>query len=174
MAQKALDVYLNDHLAGSRMGLDLARRLESQTEGTPLGEVVAAVADEIEQDRETLEGLMERLDTSENPVKQGLTWMAEKASSLKFSGATTGDQELGTMLALETLSLGIEGKRCLWESLTVIPDPGPAIGELDLPDLMARAAAQRAAIDRERLALVPTALAERESMADEESSRLSS
>ena len=48
------------------------------------------------------------------------------------------------MLALETLSLGIEGKRCLWESLTVIPDPGPAFGELDLPDLMARAAAQRA------------------------------
>ena len=174
MAQKALDVYLNDHLAGSRMGLDLARRLESQTEGTPLGEVVAAVADEIEQDREILEELMERLDTSENPVKQGLTWMAEKASGLKFSGATTGDHELGTMLALVTLSLGIEGKRCLWESLAVIPDPGPAFGELDLPDLMARAAAQRAAIDRERLALVPTALAERESMADEESSRLSS
>ena len=100
--------------------------------------------------------------------------MAEKASSLKFSGATTGDQELGTMLALETLSLGIEGKRCLWESLAVIPDPGPAIGELDLPDLMARAAAQRAAIDRGRLSLVPTALGERESMAHEESGRLSS
>ena len=86
--------------------------------------------------------------------------MAEKASRMKFSGATSGDRELGTLLALETLSLGVEGKRCLWESLVVIPDAAPALQELDLPDLIARAAAQRAAIDRERLALVPTALAE--------------
>ncbi len=126
---------------------------------------MATIADEIEQDRQTLEALMERLGTTANPVKQGLTWMAEKIGALKFSGATTGDQAQGTMLALETLSLGVEGKRCLWESLTVIPDPDPAIAELDLPDLMARAATQRATIDRERLALVPAALAEREAEA---------
>jgi len=162
VARTALDVYLNDHLAGSTMGLDLARRLASQGEGTPLGEVMGAIASEIERDRETLERLMARLDVTQNPVKQGLTWMAEKASGLKFSGATTGDRALGTMLALETLSLGVEGKRCLWESLSVLPDPDPAIQELDLPGLMSRAVSQRAAIDRKRLALVPAALTERE------------
>lgn len=162
MAHKALNVYLNDHLAGSTMGLDLARRLASQAEGTPLGELMAPIADEIERDRETLKELMDRLDVSENPVKQGLTWVAEKASRLKFSGATSGDRELGTLLALETLSLGVEGKRCLWESLAAIADAAPAIGDLDLPELIGRAEAQRAAIDRERLARVPTALTERQ------------
>jgi hypothetical protein len=162
MARTPLDVYLNDHLAGSTMGLDLARRIASQAEGTPLGEVMAPIAEEIARDRETLERLMDGLGTTQNPVKQGLTWMAEKASALKFSGATTGDDELGALLALETLSLGVEGKRCMWESLTVIPDPEPALAELDLPELISRAVAQRAAIDRERLALVPTALTERE------------
>jgi hypothetical protein len=161
MARNGLDVYLNDHLAGSTMGLDLARRLASQAEGA-LGEVMAGIADEIERDRETLERLMDRVGTSQNPVKQGITWMAEKASRLKFSGATTGDRELGTLLALETLSLGVEGKRCLWESLALIPDADPAIQELDLSELMARAASQRASIDRERLALVPKALVGRE------------
>jgi hypothetical protein len=162
MARTPLDVYLNDHLAGSTMGLDLARRIASRAEGTPLGEAMAPIAEEIARDRETLERLMEGLGTTQNPVKQGLTWMAEKLSAVKFSGATTGDEELGALLALETLSLGVEGKRCLWESLSVIPDPEPALAELDLPELIGRAAAQRAAIDRERLALVPAALTERE------------
>jgi uncharacterized coiled-coil protein SlyX len=161
MARNGLDVYLNDHVAGSTMGLDLARRLASQVEGA-LGQVMAGIADEIERDRETLERLMDRVGTSQNPVKQGITWMAEKASRLKFSGATTGDRELGTLLALETLSLGVEGKRCLWESLALIPDADPAIQELDLSELTARAASQRATIDRERLALVPKALVGRE------------
>ena len=67
MAHKPLDVYLNDHLAGSRMGLDLARWIESHAEGTPLGELMASIADEIEHDRETLERLMERLDITGEP-----------------------------------------------------------------------------------------------------------
>src|SRR5215207_11366798 len=57
VARTALDVYLNDHLAGSTMGLDLARRLASQGEGTPVGKVMGAIASEIERDRETLERL---------------------------------------------------------------------------------------------------------------------
>jgi hypothetical protein len=162
MARNALDVYLNDHLAGSTMGLDLARRLASQMEGTTLGEVMGGIADDIERDRETLERLMERLGITENPVKQGLTLMAEKASRLKLSGTTTGDREFGTLLGLETLSLGVEGKRCLWETLALIPDADPGLHEFDLPDLIARATEQRAAIDRERLVLVPTALTESE------------
>ena len=123
---------------------------------------MAGIAAEIERDRETLERLMDRLGATQNPVKQSITWMAEKASRLKFSGATTGDRELGRFLSLEAMSLGVEGKRCLWESLAVIPDADPAIRELDLPQLSARATSQRATIDRERLALVLRALAKRE------------
>lgn len=158
MAHTALDVYLNDHLAGSMMGRDLARQLESQTEGTPLGELMGSIADAIEADREVLEGLMERLGSTANPLKQSVTWLTEKVARLKFSGATTGDRELGTFLALETLSLGVEGKRALWQTLATIADDEPALTGMDLQELIRRAETQRAAIDRERLALAPVAL----------------
>ena len=70
-----------------------------------------SLAPQIEHDRETLIELMQRLDTSKNPIKQTTAWIAEKASRAKFSGMTSGQPELGTFMALETLALGVRGKR---------------------------------------------------------------
>jgi hypothetical protein len=47
-----------------------------------------SLASQIEEDRQTLIELMERMDTSKNPVKQATTWMAEKVSRAKLSGPT--------------------------------------------------------------------------------------
>ncbi len=152
MGHRARDVYLNDHLAGSTMGVNLARRLARRAQGTPLGETMQPIADEIARDRATLEDLMARLGTSANPVKRGVTWLAEKAAALRFSGATTRDPRLGTFLALETLSLGIEGKRCLWQALAAAADGTPELAGFDFDDLARRAERQRAAVERERLA----------------------
>lgn len=162
MAHTTLDVYLNDHLAGSTMGRDLARQLESQNEDTPLGERMGSIVAAIEADRETLEDLMERLGTTANPLKQGATWITEKIARLKLSGATMGDREFGTFLALETLSLGVEGKHALWQSLTTIADDVPALREMDLQELIRRAETQRVSLERERLALAPKALSDDE------------
>lgn len=53
MAEKPLDVYLNDHLAGATFGTDLARQLATQGEGTPLGSPMDRLAREIDQDGAT-------------------------------------------------------------------------------------------------------------------------
>ena len=111
MADKPMDVYLNDHLAGAMLGSDLAEQIQKENEGTPLGDLMATLAAQIEEDRETLIDLMERMGTSKNPVKQATTWLAEKASRPKFSGMTSGEPEVGTFMALESLTLGVEGKR---------------------------------------------------------------
>lgn len=158
MAHTALDVYLNDHLAGSTMGVDLARQLHERNEGAPLGDLMGRLAAQIEDDRATLEALMERLGTTSNPLKEGASWLAEKASRLKFSGASTGDRDLGNYLALETLSLGVEGKLALWQALDAGAREVPEVAELDLTALIEGARSQRAALERERLALAPAAL----------------
>ena len=158
MARRALGIYLNDHLAGATMGRDLARQLESQGEGTPLGERMGSIAAAIEADREELEDLMERLGTTANPLKQSVTWLTEKVARLTFTGATSGDRELGTFLALETLSLGVEGKLALWQALAAIGEAEPALEGMNLQDLIRRAETQRVALERERLALAPEAL----------------
>ncbi len=70
MADKPMDVYLNDHLGGAMLGSDLAEQIRDQSEGTALGDVMTEIAAEIEEDRETLVELMEAMDVSRNPVKQ--------------------------------------------------------------------------------------------------------
>ena len=151
MADRALDIYLNDHLAGATMGQDLADRLASRTEGTPFGSEMATIAREITEDKETLENLMEAVGTTRNPVKQGLAWISEKASRLPLSGAGSGDSDMGTFLSLETLSLGVEGKIGLWQALDEVADRYPAFADTDFGSLTERGQRQRAALERERM-----------------------
>lgn len=160
MADRALDIYLNDHMAGATAGCDLAEDLRDRNEGTPLGEVLTSLAHEIAQDREVLADLMARRGTSANPVKQGVAWLAEKAGRVTLSGASSGSAELGTFLGLEMLALGVEGKASLWRSLRTIAASEPAVGTVDLDRLVARAEAQHAILERERLAAGALALAD--------------
>lgn len=158
MDDHPIDVYLNDHLAGAMLGSDLAEQLRAQNHGTALGRLMETLAPEIEQDRQTLMELMQYLDTSRNPVKQATAWIAEKASRAKFSGATSGDPELGTFMALETLALGVRGKACMWEALKRVADQHPAIASVNLDELIYRASIQTDALERERLAAGTRAL----------------
>ena len=151
MAGKAMDVYLNDHLAGSMMGTDLAEQIAEMAEGTPLGAVMTSLSAEIEQDRQVLSDLMDALGTSKNPIKQATGWLAEKASRPKFSGLTSGDPKLGTFMALEALMIGVEGKMSLWKVLKEVPDSYEPLKSMDLDNLIEKAEAQRDALERERI-----------------------
>jgi hypothetical protein len=161
----ALRTYLNDHLAGSTLGVDHARQLEEMLEGLPEAQAMADVASEIEADRDVLIALMGRLGAGKNPVKAATAWVAEKAGRIKFSGASSQNRDLGIFLALETMSLGVEGKRDLWVALTTIAADVPALGTVDLDDLIARAGSQRARLETMRETYARRALLETESAA---------
>ncbi|HXS44004.1 MAG TPA: hypothetical protein VN751_05225 [Solirubrobacteraceae bacterium] len=159
MARSALDVYLNDHLGGSTFGLELAKQIRDRSKGTALGQVMTTIVAEIEEDRETLLALMEQLGTQKSALKQAVTWVAEKASRVKFSGATSGGSEVGRFLALETLMLGITGKLALWTALAEIAAEHPPLQSADLDRLIARARSQRDVLEAERLAAARRVLA---------------
>lgn len=151
MAHKSLDVYLNDHFGGSTMGSDLADQLRERCEGTPLGALMAQIAPEIEEDRQTLAHLMEQLGTARNPVKQVSGWVAEKVTRAKFSGASSAEPDFGLFMALETLALGVEGKMTLWKSLRAVAEDHPPLAAIDFDDLIARAQSQHDTLETERI-----------------------
>ena len=152
MAHRPIDVYLNDHLAGATFGADLARQLEARTEGTDFQPEMTRLAAEIEADLDTLTDLMERIGATRNPSKQVTAWVAEKASRLKLTGLTSGNDELGTFLSIEALSLGVEGKASLWTTLRELRGRYPELLSTDLDDLLQRAQRQRQVLEAERLA----------------------
>ncbi len=119
---------------------------------------MSSLAPQIEQDRQTLIDLMERLGTSKNPVKQATTWLAEKASRAKFSGLTSGEPELGTFMALETLTLGVAGKVSLWKALKEVEGRYEVLRATNLDELLQSARTQHDALERERIAASARAL----------------
>jgi hypothetical protein len=152
MADRAMGLYLNDHLAGAMLGSELAAQIRDRHQGTPLGELMTSIAAAIEEDRQTLLDLVERMDVSRNPVKQATGWIAEKASRVKFSGLGSGEPELGAFMALETIALGVAGKRSLWTALKEVAGKYPELASTDLDRLIERAESQHGSLERERLA----------------------
>lgn len=158
MSRAALRIYLNDHLAGATLGCDHARHLEQRYEGHPFGTSMARTADQIVEDRDTLQALIERLDVGRNPAKEASAWMAEKVGQAKFSVAGPGEDELGTFQALETMALGVAGKLALLHALETIEDAWPEVATLDLAGLIGRAEQQWAALETERVNLAARTL----------------
>jgi hypothetical protein len=150
-SKELLGTYLNDHLAGAAAGVELAEKLASTHEGTPFGSAVAAVAGEIKADRETLQGLMERLGIGRSPAKQATGWVFEKVTRLRFNRRLTGSEELTRLLETETLSLGIEGKAAMWQALKDLDGLDGELGRADFDRLIFRARQQREALEPYRL-----------------------
>src|SRR6478609_5185073 len=100
-----LAIYLNDHLAGAALGVELARRLRSSNQGDrEMGEPLARICAEIEADRETLVGLMERLGVARKPLKPALARVGERLGRLKLNGQLRGYSPLSWVLELEVLA----------------------------------------------------------------------
>jgi hypothetical protein len=141
MSKKLLSIYLNDHLAGATVGLELARRARGANEGTPLGEMLAGLEREIDEDRDSLKALMSKLGVREDPLKVAAGWAAEKAGRLKLNGQLTGYSPLSRLVELEGLYVGVTGKLSLWKNLEATH--GERIGGIDIAALSKRAESQR-------------------------------
>lgn len=136
MERKLLRIYLQDHLAGSTGGVELARRARGANEGTPYGEALARLADDIDADRRSLESIMEDLGFGADRAKNLAFWAAEKAGRLKLNGQLTGYSPLSRMVEIEGLITGVNGKLSLWRTLREVAGSVP---ELDA-DRLARLA----------------------------------
>lgn len=89
-AEEPLHVYLHDHLSGSAVGTDLAKRNATHYQGTPLGEFLTELSGEIEVDRLTLEQLAQRVGATRGALKQMAGELFEKASQVKLGNVVTG------------------------------------------------------------------------------------
>lgn len=150
MAHKLLRIYLQDHLAGSTGGVELARRAQSANRGTTYGDPLAKLADEIEADRRALEGIMDDLGFGADRAKNIAFWAAEKAGRLKLNGRLTGYSPLSRMVELEGLIGGINGKLSLWRSLLQIAPQEPRLDADRLDRLVERGQDQLARVEKLR------------------------
>ena len=154
-----LKIYLEDHYAGATAGLELARRSAGANSGNPYGDVLARIADEIEQDRDSLRAVMTDLGVEPARLKAVAAWAGEKAGRLKLNGHLTSYSPQSRVIELEGLVLGVSGKRCLWSALLHVAPQEPRLRVEELERLIERAERQIAELEEQRLSAVSEAVA---------------
>lgn len=121
-ANKYLRIYLSDHQAASVAGFELAKRTLGSNRGTEFESELAPVVEAIGEDKDTLGEIMGSLGVSPNPVKNVVTWVAEKAGRVKLNGEILSYSPLSRVVEFEGLLSGIVAKRALWISLLRLSD----------------------------------------------------
>lgn len=160
MSDEFLAIYLNDHLAGALVAVELLQHLERTYAGHSVEQFATALRSDIEEDRRELRRLMSALGVAESRARQATAWIAERITLMKLRLDDWAAGDFRLFEALEALALGIDGKRALWVTLARIATETPGMSLLDFDELISRAIEQRERVERRRLqaalgALVP-------------------
>ena len=141
--------YLNDHLAGSVSALELIEHWAHLHDGKPLGEFFRDTGAEIRVDQDKLREVMRHLSIEESNMRQAGAWIAEKIGRARLIVAGDKAAELGLVLTLEGLIMGVHGKELMWRALATLNLP--ELKDFDFGKLQNRAQQQMERMDAERL-----------------------
>jgi hypothetical protein len=144
-------IYLNDHLAGATLGVELAKRASRENPDGELGDFLRWLVPQLTEDRAALIRVLREQGGEPSVAKSGGAWLAEKIGRLKPNGHVRTYSPLSRLVELEGLASGIEAKRALWVALQ-----SAGVGGLD--ELVARASEQRRRLEPHRLEAARAAL----------------
>ncbi|MFF4142383.1 hypothetical protein ACFY0A_13465 [Streptomyces sp. NPDC001698] len=145
-----LGIYLNDHLAGATAGTDRSRHLAVAYRGSEIGDAMGPIASEIAEDRRSLLEIMRRLRIPVRRYKVYAGRLGERAARLKSNGGLIRRSPLTSLLELELLQMGVQGKACVWEVLRGLADRDTRLDRQQLDDLLERARRQRRVVEELR------------------------
>lgn len=141
-----LAIYLQDHLAGATFGVALARRARAENDRGEYGRFLATLAEELDEDRETLAALMTELGVGSDRLKTAVGWAAEKAGRMKRNGTVLSYSPVSRVVELEGLISGVNGKLALWRTLRDLAGRDRRLDGAQLDGLIGRAEHQLAGL----------------------------
>lgn len=142
-----LAVYVRNHLAAARGGLDLFRRVARSTEGTDAGPEVAALVAEVDVDLRTLLAIAQVLGIGENKPFGFAARAGETLGRLKPNGSLVRRSPLTDLIEIEGLLDAVAAKLAGWIGLLCAPDARIGRVRDRIEDLHRRALDQRSRID---------------------------
>ena len=147
MDDAVLANYLNDHLAGAEVGLRTAERLADKFEGED-ERFLRGMCTAIDEERDLLRGLLEKLDSDESMLKRGVGAVGGILGSVR-DAIPIGDAPT-KLEDLELLAVGVWGKRLLWGTLARVAVRDERFADIPVDWLAARAETQERTLLRIR------------------------
>ena len=86
-----LGTYLHDHLAGAGFAIDLLQAMKERQIEKPDSGFVEPLLARVEEDRNTLQQLADKIGSGPNVLKEFTAWIGEKASRVKLGAGLAGD-----------------------------------------------------------------------------------
>ena len=158
MSQSSLSTYLNDHLAGSVVALELLDHLMKLQAGTTGERQLAEIRAEVAEDQRSLQNMLRQVGGKESLARKTAGWLTGKVGRAKLRLDDRDSGRLEVLEALETLGLGIQGKAALWRALAVVGGGLPQLRAVDFSALEQRANRQFQRVDELRLQAAAAAL----------------
>jgi hypothetical protein len=152
VSTESITSYLNDHLAGSIVALELLDHLVETAPTAEARQFFTTLHHEITKDQQVLQDLLYRVGGTESRLRKAAAWLTEKLSEVKLRLNEATGGELHQLEALEALALGIHGKLSLWLALEAVSGQLVEVRELDLARLQQRARDQYAQVESRRIA----------------------
>jgi hypothetical protein len=160
VSRKHLAIYLKDHFAGSEAGIQILEHIEADHGVGRIGEIARRVRLEILGERKVLEHLLEQLDESVSAPRRAVGWLSEKAAELKLVADDPGNGALRLFEAVESIMIGVHGKRGLWRALAANAPQIPVLATVDYEPLIRQAEEQESLLEILRLEASRAAFAE--------------
>ena len=151
-----LNTYLNDHLGGAQVAIQILEAMRDQHDNQRFREFAGVLLPEIQADDHTLRSIAEKIGSGPSAVKQIGGWLLEKVARLKLGH--TGPTNFEMFESLELLVLGIHGKLLLWKALQDASRLDSRLREYDFEELISRAQQQYDKVESQRLDLAQTVL----------------
>jgi hypothetical protein len=148
--RRALITYLREHLSGADFAIIVVDRLRYTHAGTREGGLFARLSAEFKGDRDVVRALLGQLGASDRSVKR----LASHASAAVISLTAGGEPgDLSLLRTLEALSIGVQGKRCMWRALQAVETHVRPPTDKSFSELESKAVEQWDAIEERRSAV---------------------
>jgi hypothetical protein len=146
-----LATYLHDHLGGAQIAIQTLEAMRDQHDDKRFREFANMLLPEIQADDQTVRSIAEKVGAGTSVVKEAGGWFLEKLARIKLGH--TGATDFGMFESLELLSLGIQGKLCLWKALQAASQLDSRLRAYPFEDLVSRAQEQYEKVETQRLDL---------------------
>ena len=144
---EALGQYLRDHLSGSDTALSVVEHLLRDGEDAEIRSLAAALRRDFVEERDVVRTLVASIGASGHSTKRVAARVVGGLIG-PLAGGSRGD--LSLLRTLESLAVGVQGKRCLWRALRSAFPARSGAGPRTFDELEAMAVAQWEAIERVR------------------------
>jgi hypothetical protein len=134
--------YLQEHLAGSEAGSRIVRSLKRQHPHDDLGEVMSRFERQFDEEQDVLRTVIHRLGDGSGPSIVALMFGLAGSVVAVAQRIVVGEPTPSLLEQLESLAVGVWGKRLLWGAIARRASEDPRLADIEIDRLIEMAESQ--------------------------------